>query len=162
MFPCVARPYGTTRRFRSGPYASSVSMSLVCSATTPVGLSSPPVMRVDKWLWTSRLLRTRRLAAAAVKGGRVHINGVAVKPSREVKVGDQLQLTLGHERRTVIVRGAAERRVSPAEATTLYSETEESVAERERRHELGRLGGRVEPGGRPTKRDRRRFDAGRR
>jgi ribosome-associated heat shock protein Hsp15 len=118
-------------------------------------------MRVDKWLWTSRLVKTRSLATEAARGGRVHINGIAVKPAREVAVGDQLELTLGPVRRTVIVRGSAERRVSAAEATKLYEETEASVAERERRAELRRLGGPTNLGGRPTKRDRRRFDAGR-
>ena len=119
-------------------------------------------MRIDKWLWTARLSKTRALAAEAVKGGRVHVNGVAVKPSREVKVGDELELTLGRDRRTVMVRGAAERRGPAAEAAGLYSETEQSIAERERQQELRRLGGPVDLGGRPTKRDRRRFDAGRR
>jgi ribosome-associated heat shock protein Hsp15 len=118
-------------------------------------------MRVDKWLWTARLFKTRALAADAVKGGRVNINGVAVKPSREVGPGDELELTIGPVRRTVIVRGAAERRVSAAEATRLYDETAASMAERERLAELRRLTGTVNHGGRPTKRDRRRYDAGR-
>jgi ribosome-associated heat shock protein Hsp15 len=118
------------------------------------------MMRVDKWLWTARLFKTRALAAEAVKGGRV--NGVAVKPGREVGPGDELGLALGPVRRTVIVRGATERRVSAAEVANLYDETEESVAERERQAELRRLTGPVDLGGRPTKRDRRRFDAGRR
>ena len=119
-------------------------------------------MRVDKWLWTARLYKTRSQAAGAVKGGRVHVNGVAVKPSREVALGDELELTVGPVRRTLIVRGAAERRVSAAQATTLYEETDASVAERQRQAELRRLGAPVNLGGRPTKRDRRRFDAGRR
>ena len=119
------------------------------------------MMRVDKWLWTARLLKTRALAAEAVRAGHVHVNGVAVKPSREVSAGDELELTLGPVQRTLIVRDAAERRVSAAEAAKLYSETEQSIAERERQAELRRLGGPVDLGGRPTKRDRRRFDAGR-
>jgi ribosome-associated heat shock protein Hsp15 len=119
-------------------------------------------MRIDKWLWTARLFRTRALAAAAVVGGRVHVGGVAVKPSREVKTGDQLEITIGPMRRTVIVRGAAARRVSAAEAAKLYEETAESVAERERQAEQRRFAAPVSLGGRPTKRDRRRFDAGRR
>jgi ribosome-associated heat shock protein Hsp15 len=118
-------------------------------------------MRVDKWLWTARLFKTRALAAGAVTGGRVHVNGVAVKPSREVGPGDELAMTLGPARRTVIVRGAADRRVSAAEAASLYEETEQSVAERERQAELRRLAGPVDSGRRPTKRDRRRYDAGR-
>jgi ribosome-associated heat shock protein Hsp15 len=117
------------------------------------------MMRVDKWLWTARLSKTRSQATEAVKGGRVHVNGIAVKPSREVAEGDRLELTVGTIRRTVIVRGAAERRVSAPEAAKLYEETPESVTERERQSELRRLGGPVDLGGRPTKRDRRRFDA---
>jgi len=117
------------------------------------------MMRVDKWLWTSRLVKTRALAAQAAKGGHVRANGVVVKPGREVAAGDELELTLGLVRRTVIVRGVAERRVSAAEATRLYDETPESVAERERQAEARRLGAPVAFGRRPTKRDRRRFDA---
>ncbi len=117
-------------------------------------------MRIDKWLWTARLFKTRALAAQAVKGGRVHANGLAVKPSREVRLGDELEVTVGHVRRTVIVRGMVEHRVPAPEASRLYDETEASVAERERQAELRRLGGPVDLGGRPTKRDRRRFDAG--
>jgi ribosome-associated heat shock protein Hsp15 len=49
-------------------------------------------MRVDKWLWTARLFKTRALAAGAVKGGRVHVDGVAVKPSREVGPADELEI----------------------------------------------------------------------
>jgi ribosome-associated heat shock protein Hsp15 len=119
-------------------------------------------MRIDKWLWTARLFKTRGLAAEAVKGGRVHVNGVAAKPSREVGLGDQLEITIGPMRRTVIVRGAAERRLSAAEAAGLYDETAESIAERERQRELHRLAGPLNLGGRPTKRDRRRYDSGRR
>ena len=117
-------------------------------------------MRVDKWLWTARLFKTRALAAGAVKGGRVHVDGVAVKPSREVGPGDELEITIGTLRRTVIVRGAAERRVSGIEAAKLYEETEKSIAERERQAELRRLAGPIDLGGRPTKRERRRYDAG--
>jgi len=118
-------------------------------------------MRVDKWLWTARLFKTRGLAAGAVTGGRVHVNGIAVKPSRDVRPGDELQVTIGQVRRTVVVRGAAERRVSAVEAAKLYDETPESVAERERQAQLRRLAGPINLGARPTKRDRRRYDTGR-
>lgn len=81
----------------------------------------------------------------------MHVNGVAVKPGREVGPGDELELALGPVRWTVIVRGAVERRVSAAEAASLYDETEESVAERERQAELRRLAGPVDLcGGRPS------------
>jgi ribosome-associated heat shock protein Hsp15 len=139
-----------------------VPVTMVACVENSADRSTFALMRIDKWLWTARLSKTRSLAAEAVKGGRVHVGGVAVKPSREVRVGDELELTLGRYRRTVIVEGAAERRVSAAEAAKLYRETGTSVAERERQQELRRLGGPVDLGGRPTKRDRRRFDAGRR
>jgi ribosome-associated heat shock protein Hsp15 len=119
-------------------------------------------MRIDRWLWTARLFKTRGLAAEAVKGGRVHVNGVAAKPSREVGAGDRLEITVGSLHRTVIVRGTAERRVSAAEAAPLYDETPESIAERERHAEQRRLAGPLNLGGRPTKRDRRRYDSRRR
>jgi ribosome-associated heat shock protein Hsp15 len=119
-------------------------------------------MRIDRWLWTARLFKSRGLAAEAVRGGRVHVNGEAVKPSREVRPGDELQVTVGRVRRTVVIRGAVERRVSAPEAATLYEETPDSIAERERQAELRRLAGPADLGGRPTKRDRRRYDARRR
>jgi ribosome-associated heat shock protein Hsp15 len=119
-------------------------------------------MRIDRWLWTARLFKTRGLAAEAVKGGRVHVNGVAAKPSREVAPGDRLEISIGSVRRTVIVRGMAERRVSAAEAAPLYDETPESIAEGERHAEQRRLAAPLNLGGRPTKRDRRRYDSGRR
>jgi ribosome-associated heat shock protein Hsp15 len=119
-------------------------------------------MRLDKWLWTSRLFKTRPMAAEAVKGGRVHVGGAAVKPSREVALGDELQITIGSVRRTVIVRGEAERRVSAPDAAGLYEETAESIAERERLAEERRMAGPRRIGARPTKRDRRRYDARRR
>ena len=118
-------------------------------------------MRIDKWLWTARIFKTRGLAHEAVNGGRVHVNGQATKPSREVVPGDELQITVGPSRRTVIVKGHAERRVAAKEVAALYEETEASLAERERQAELRRLAGPMNLGGRPTKRDRRRYDAGR-
>jgi ribosome-associated heat shock protein Hsp15 len=118
-------------------------------------------VRVDKWLWAARLFKTRSLAAEAVRGGRVHVDGIAVKPSREVREGDELQVTIGTVRQTLIVRGLSERRGPASEAALLYEETAESVAERQRQAELRRLAGPADLGTRPTKRDRRRYDSGR-
>lgn len=120
---------------------------------------SPPV-RIDKWLWAARLLKTRALAAQAVSGGQVHLNGVAVRPSRQVRPGDRLELTRGQLRMCVIVTGTAERRGSAADAARLYEETAESREARElhiAQRRLAQPPG-VELGGRPTKRDRRRYE----
>lgn len=120
-----------------------------------------PGVRVDRWLWAARIVKTRGLAAEAVKGGRVHINGRAVKPSREVKAGDRLEVSLGRIRLVLDVRGVAERRGPAKEAQLLYEETAESRTERERLREQERLARPMvtDLGGRPTKRDRRRLDA---
>lgn len=122
----------------------------------PVSLA--PV-RVDRWLWVARLARTRPLAAAAVRGGRVHVNGQAAKPSRDVGVGDVLEVTTGPAPRVVTVLGLAERRGPASEAALLYEETAESVAARARHAEERRLMSAARPvtGGRPTKRERRRW-----
>jgi ribosome-associated heat shock protein Hsp15 len=116
-------------------------------------------MRIDKWLWASRLSKTRAIAAEAVKDGRVKVNGVAAKPSKEVKPGDQLELRTGPVRVNVVVRGTAPRRGPASEAQLLYEESAESVEARLRHAEERRLarqeGG---EGGRPTKRDRRRLE----
>jgi ribosome-associated heat shock protein Hsp15 len=119
-------------------------------------------IRVDKWLWAARLHKTRSLAADAVKGGRVQVNGQRAKPSKEVGPGDELDVTIGQVRRTVIVRGVAERRGPAKEAVLLYEETAESVAARELLAEQRRLTSPppgADLGVRPTKRDRRRLDA---
>ena len=119
-------------------------------------------VRIDKWLWAARLMKTRPLAVEAVNGGRVELNGARVKPSRDVKHGDRLEITRGEGvRQTVVVRGTAERRGSAAVAQLLYEETEASRAAREAHAEQRRLTApppQFDGGGRPTKRDRRRLD----
>ena len=119
------------------------------------------MVRVDKWLWAARLAKTHSLAAEAVSGGRVEINGQRVKPSKEVRPGDEVEVTTGPYRRVVIVQALAERRGPAKEAALLYEETQESIAARERLAAQRRLEAtpRPQPGGRPTKRDRRRLDA---
>jgi ribosome-associated heat shock protein Hsp15 len=122
--------------------------------------SSEPI-RLDKWLWAARLVKTRGLAVEAVNGGRVQLNGQRAKPSKDVRPGDRLEITVGQVRRTVVIRGTAPRRGPASEAALLYEETPESLQERERQAAERRL---AQPPGvpsstRPTKRDRRRFEA---
>ena len=117
-------------------------------------------VRLDKWLWASRLVKTRALAAEAVTGGRVHLNGKATKPAKDVRPGDRIEVTIGHVRKVVDVRGTAERRGPAPEAQLLYEETPESVEQRLQAAAERRAAGAPLPvlGGRPTKRDRRRYD----
>ena len=80
-------------------------------------------VRIDKWLWAARFFKTRTLAADAVKGGRVELGGARVKAAKEVTIGDELQITIGQTRRTVIVRGVSDKRGPAKVAQTLYEET---------------------------------------
>ncbi len=120
--------------------------------------------RIDKWLWAARLFKTRNAATEAVLGGRVHLNGERVKPSKAVRAGDTIEVTIGRLRRTLAVTGLAERRGPASAAATMYEETPESLSAREQsRHEyrLARPLG-ADLGARPTNQARRRLDALRR
>lgn len=109
--------------------------------------------RIDKWLWAARFFKTRSLAAAAVDGGRVKWNRQQVKPARELKPGDELDVVAGELRWTVIVRGLNGQRRPAPEARLLYEETPESIARRLLQEEIRKLA--PMPGanlkGRPTK-----------
>lgn len=114
-------------------------------------------VRVDKWLWAARFFKTRSLATDAVEGGRVLVNGLKAKPSKEIRSGDRIEVTIGDMKWELMVEGLSEKRGPAPEARKLYHETETSMAQRERVMENRRL--HVEPSleihGRPTKRDRR-------
>lgn len=116
-------------------------------------------VRLDRWLWAARLFKTRELASAAVAGGKVHCNGAAIKPAHAVRIGDLLRVQRGHERLDIEVRGLSTRRGPACEAMTLYAETPESHARREREREDRRLAPVPDPGQRPDKRARRRLVA---
>ena len=109
--------------------------------------------RIDKWLWAARFFKTRSLAAAAVDGGRVKWNRQQVKPARELKPGDEIDIVAGEQRWTVVVRALNGQRRPAPEARLLYEETVESAVRRERQEEIRRLA--PMPGanlkGRPTK-----------
>jgi ribosome-associated heat shock protein Hsp15 len=125
---------------------------------------APEPVRIDRWLWAARFFKTRGLAIEAVKGGRVQVNDERVKPSKDVRAGDRVEISMGQGRRiTLIVQGLSARRGPAKEAVLLYEETEESRIERERHAAEARLAGPAPTptrgAGRPTKRDRRRFDA---
>jgi ribosome-associated heat shock protein Hsp15 len=121
-------------------------------------------VRIDKWLWAARFYKTRSAATEAVLGGRVHVNGARVKPAKDVRLGDEVQLTIGTIRRVVEVAGVSDKRGPATVAATLYHETPESVAARERAAAERRLARPIgaDLGTRPTKLDRRRLEALRR
>lgn len=118
-------------------------------------------VRLDKWLWAARFFKTRSLAALALDGGKIRVNGDRAKRARQVHLGDQVEVRLPPYTHLVVVRGLSERRGPATEARLLYDETADSVAARERtRMQVQAAGGLLgnTEGGRPTKRDRRRLD----
>ena len=124
----------------------------------PLKPTVPDRVRLDKWLWAARFFKTRSLATDEIGRGHVQVNGQAAKASREVRIGDRIGLRQGSVARTVVVREASDQRGSAPIAQTLFEETPESVALRERAALERRL--HAEPSlaieqGRPTKRDRR-------
>ncbi len=121
-------------------------------------------VRIDKWLWAARFFKTRGAATEAVSGGRARVNGVRVRPSKELHVDDTVEVRVGVVQWTVVVRGLADRRAPAKVAATLYDETPESRAAREQRALENRLARPLgaDLGERPTKQARRRLDALRR
>ena len=114
-------------------------------------------MRIDKWLWAARFFKTRSLAAKAVDGGKVRVNGERAKPAKEVKPADEVLVASGQLEWTVHVLGVSDRRGPAEQARRLYAETEASSAKREAAIAERRLAAQPERDrrGRPTKRDRR-------
>ena len=127
---------------------------------------SPPdtnSLRLDKWLWAARFFKTRTLAVDAVTGGKVHLDGQRVKPSRQIRPGMKLRIHQGDIERTVVIVALNHQRRPAREAVLLYEETADSIAAREQ-HALSHTttGKRDSGTGRPTKRDRRRLRSFRR
>ena len=126
------------------------------NATTKAPLTS---LRIDKWLWAARFFKTRSLATEAIHAGHIKLNGNTVKPARELRPGDMLELAIGEEKWMVEVLGLNDLRRPASEAQQLYAETVESRERRAAAKEAHRLA--PTPGsdlrGRPTKKARRQI-----
>jgi ribosome-associated heat shock protein Hsp15 len=116
-------------------------------------------VRTDKWLWAARFFKTRALAARACELGRIQANGQPVKSAREVRVGDMLRVTNDSGDFQVEVLLLSEMRGPATVAQTLYRETEASRELRQKLAEERKAMPHFQPspGGRPSKRDRRRI-----
>lgn len=114
-------------------------------------------MRVDKWLWAARFFKTRSISKAAIEGGKVHHNGERVKVSKEVRVGMELTIQQGFERKTIMIKALSANRGAAPIAQQLYEETEVSVARRELLATQRKLHNLARPEHRPSKKDRRQI-----
>jgi len=116
-------------------------------------------LRIDKWLWAARFFKTRSLAKAAIEGGKVQLDGQRVKVSKEIAVGDQLQIRQGWDQRDVVVEALSDQRRGAPEAQLLYTETAASIAKRESESAARKAaGGMIDrPAHRPSKKQRRQI-----
>ncbi|MDM8545140.1 S4 domain-containing protein [Candidatus Venteria ishoeyi] len=123
--------------------------------------NSEEKVRLDKWLWAARFFKTRSLATDAITGGKVHLDGQRIKPSKAAQIGQTLTIRTGFTERTVVITALAAKRGSATIAQQLYQETPESIEQREqqsKQRQVANLSMSRERGtGRPTKKDRRKL-----
>lgn len=121
---------------------------------------APSHHRLDKWLWAARFFKTRTLATEAIDGGKVHLNGMRVKPAREPRIDDRLDIVIGDTQLTVVIRALGDKRGPASVAQRLYEETADSLARRDQQRDQKRFS--IDPAaqmkGRPTKTLRRDID----
>lgn len=116
--------------------------------------------RLDKWLWSIRLFKTRTLAAAACQAGQVRIHGQRVKPSRTIRTGEIVEVRLGEITRTVRIRQPLDHRVGARLVPEFIEDlTPPEEHQKSREKKVSPLFQRPRGAGRPTKKDRRRLDS---
>lgn len=116
-------------------------------------------VRIDKWLWAARFYKTRSLAAQAVSGGKVQLNGARVKPARALGINDELEINKDGYQYQIQVRALSERRGPAKVAQTLYEESTQSIEKRETLREQHRLAAASapHPHSKPDKKARRQL-----
>jgi ribosome-associated heat shock protein Hsp15 len=116
-------------------------------------------VRIDKWLWSARFYKTRNIAIDACRAGKVKIDGTSVKPSRTIKEGDIIALSLGPLNKTIRVKQLLHNRIS-AKLVAEYVEDLTPPEEYERIEFMKEFNAehRDRGLGRPTKKDRRHID----
>ncbi|MEU1078351.1 MULTISPECIES: RNA-binding S4 domain-containing protein [unclassified Streptomyces] len=122
-------------------------------APAPVGPTQP--VRIDSWIWSVRLTKTRSQAATACRAGHVQLNGERVKPAHTVKPGDEVRLRLDGRERIVVVAKVIRKRVGAAVAAETYVDNSPPPPARA---DVLAAGVRDRGMGRPTKRDRREME----
>ena len=123
-------------------------------------MSQPESIRLDKWLWAARFFKTRKLAAEAVSGGKVHLNGQRTKPSKDVKIDSHIVIHKDQFSWDITVLGINAQRRPASEAVLLYKETAASLLKREQDVEQRRIERQfmhTDPAERPNKKQRRQI-----
>ncbi|MET9380601.1 RNA-binding S4 domain-containing protein [Streptomyces sp. NPDC002928] len=135
--------------------ASDPKTAAAIAAAEAAGPASGESVRVDSWIWSVRLVKTRSQGATACRGGHVRVNGERVKPAHSVRVGDEVRLRQEGRERIVVVRRLIRKRVGPPVAVQCYVDNSPPPPPREA---VAPAGIRDRGTGRPTKRDRREIE----
>jgi ribosome-associated heat shock protein Hsp15 len=145
---------GTGDRETGAPEGTGGSADAVATAKA-AGPGGGETVRVDSWIWSVRLVKTRSMGATACRGGHVRVNNERVKPAYAVRVGDEVRLRHAGRERVVVVKRVIRKRVGPAVAVECYVDNSPPPPPREA---VAPAGIRDRGAGRPTKRDRREME----
>ena len=148
----AARGRNTAGARSGGSSADSAARAAAVIAAAGAGPAAGESVRIDAWIWSVRLVKTRSVAATACRGGHVRVNGERVKPAYGVRVGDEVRLRHEGRERVVVVRRVIRKRVGPPVAVECYVDNSPPPPPREA---VAPAGVRDRGAGRPTKRDRR-------
>lgn len=125
------------------------------AAAEAAGPGEGAAVRIDSWIWSVRLVKTRSMGATACRGGHVRVNGERVKPAYAVRVGDEVRLRQAGRERIVVVKRLIRKRVGAPVAAECYVDNSPPPPPREA---VAPAGVRDRGMGRPTKRDRREME----
>ncbi|MXM63009.1 RNA-binding S4 domain-containing protein [Streptomyces sp. HUCO-GS316] len=139
----------------AGQQGVDPKIAAAVAAAEAAGPQSGGSVRIDSWIWSVRLVKTRSMGAAACRGGHVHVNGERVKPAYSVRVGDEVRVRQEGRERIVVVKRLIRKRVGAPVAAQCYIDNSPPPLPRE---SAAPAGIRDRGTGRPTKRDRREME----
>lgn len=145
----------TTDPKATDPKTVDPTIAAAVAAAEAAGVQSGETVRLDSWVWSVRLVKTRSMAATACRGGHVRVNGERVKPAYSVRVGDEVRVRQEGWERVVIVKRLIRKRVGAPVAAQCYVDNSPPPPPREA---VAPAGIRDRGAGRPTKRDRRELE----
>ncbi|WP_346656908.1 RNA-binding S4 domain-containing protein [Streptomyces sp. F001] len=137
------------------PKAMDPKIAAAVAAAEAAGPANGETVRIDSWIWSVRLVKTRSQGATACRGGHVRVNGERVKPAHSVRVGDEVRLRQENRERIVVVKRLIRKRVGAPVAVQCYIDNSPPPPPREA---VAPVGIRDRGTGRPTKRDRRELE----
>ncbi|MET7691454.1 RNA-binding S4 domain-containing protein [Streptomyces sp. NPDC005483] len=137
------------------PEAPDPKIAAAVAAAEAAGPQTGESVRVDSWIWSVRLAKTRSAGATACRGGHVHVNGERVKPAHSLRVGDEVRVRQEGRERIVIVKRLIRKRVGAPVAAECYVDNSPPPPPRAA---FAPAGIRDRGTGRPTKRDRRELE----